>query len=631
MLHLNRAVNSLRGFGSWYNASLRLLSDLVECAADTKDADKEFRPSSLEFYVGMAKKASFSLYWSLDLKGWSADARDGPPLHLLWLCEKKGLNAPLEALAHLLASTIAREHNEPAAVATLQEGSKDSVHLTLWRSAESVETTSAKADEKSIASALGIGRGENQPPFCHLVFVGPAGGAIPLAKRFHRILFLTNDPDVTMVPRQAKNFRAILKPEVFKSPRTKLPHYCAIIPTVIACPAKTKPGDEHADLGLSRAAKAWWSAGGIRTEPITDQEELNTSPHKRLHRDLCRLTLDLDKIAERWANRKPGEVPLLTRREDLNGRSAARWARAVTNRQVGLALSGGGASSYHLVPLIEQLAEKRVPIDVVSGVSGGALLGAYFCAHGRAGLDLAVENGPQFTWYALAAILDSRVIQYKVDYDLDAVRVEDLDVRFVAITTALRDNARPHGDAVVGGTLGQAVRLSGSAPIEFGRTMTGSTRFTDGASATIVPARVLRDYGADIVFACNSIPGPSSGNPLSGLHSKAWLPLRGVVHFLTRYTGLGRFVDAWVAAAYLVQQSSRVVQEDASEYAEPAAGPVPLVDSVRFWAAAELADPHRAVGSRGLTKGMHGHRSAGERFWDRWTQCKMSPRLRETR
>lgn len=629
-MHHNRAINSLRGFGSWYNASLRLLSDLVDCADKVDDAAKEFRPQSLKAFVPQANAASFSLFWSLDLAHWPKEIRKGPPLHLVWLCERNGLNAPLEALAHVLARAIADEHGEPAAVATTLDGHKDKVNLTLWRGKRFVKKSSATADHGSIENELGVGIRKGKAPFCHLIFVRPPDGTVPLAKRFHRIVLVTDDPDVRKVPRQIGNLRAILKPEVFKDPEA-LPYYCAIVPTVVAPAGRPKSTSAHDDSALRRVANAVWSTGRLETEPVADDFEASKpDPYRRLRRDVCRLSLDLDDIAARWTKRKSAKPPVLIKPEDTEGgAAAARWARAVTNRQVGLALSGGGASSYHLVPLIEELVANNVPIDVVGGVSGGALLGAYFCARRQDGLDLAIKHGPQFTWYALASVIDSRAIQYKVDYDLGAVRVEDLTTRFVAITTALSDDARPQGKAVVAGTVGEAVRLSGSAPIEFGRTMSGKTRFTDGASATLIPARVLRDYGADIVFACNSIPGPSTGNPLSGMRSKLWLPLRAATGFLTRYTILGRFVDAWIAAAYLVEQSSRQVEEDASEYAEPKAQPTPLIDSVRFWAAKELAGPRRSGGARARIKSEPGDVTAGDRFLRRWEESKKSPRLRE--
>src|SRR5271169_6472905 len=57
------AVNAIRGFGTFRNASLRLLSDLVEY-----DGAAKIEPDGLGLLVKLAKAASFSLYHSLDLK-----------------------------------------------------------------------------------------------------------------------------------------------------------------------------------------------------------------------------------------------------------------------------------------------------------------------------------------------------------------------------------------------------------------------------------------------------------------------------------------------------------------------------------------------------------------------------------
>jgi predicted acylesterase/phospholipase RssA len=576
MIRSNGVVNALRGFGSFYHASFRLLEDIVDDSPEW-----QLHPYSLKSLVEKARAKSFSLYWSLDIAHWPHFLRNGPPLHLIWLCERAGMGAPLETLAHILARSIARQHTEPAAVATV---AGDAVYLVAWDPGgkqRKLGRVRAKKDAKLIEKRLGIDGPDGKRPFCHLIVIRPPDGRIPegLRKSFHRIVAVTDDTDVRNLPAKIGKIGDVLTDAVFKD-SAPLPHYCALIPTVIVPPETGAPKARSEEERMWRAAAALYGSGPFETRTIAagSSDPPERDGYWRLSRDTCRLPLDLDAVAEHPDVTSSPELDLV----------GERWARAVTNRQVGLALSGGGACLYRLVPLIYELLDRDIPIDVVGGVSGGAILGAYFCARGREGIEQAIDEGPNINWYGLAAMVDSRALQFKIDFDLDAARIEDLPTRFIAITTALYDDRRPQGQAVVRGTVGEAVRVSGSAPIQFGRTIKGTTRYTDGANAVMIPARALRDYGADFVFACNAIPGPATGNPFAGL-SAAWRPLEKATSFLIRYTELGRFIDAWISTAFLIEQASREVEEDASEYAEVSVAPAPLSDGIRFWAARELA------------------------------------------
>src|SRR5207237_4758273 len=126
-------------------------------------------------------------------------------------------------------------------------------------------------------------------------------------------------------------------------------------------------------------------------------------------RDLCRVRLDLPALSERWDNPARGRAGFAATELRAAASSIERWARAVTNRQVGVALSGGGAVNALLVPLLQRIA-KRVPIDVVSGVSGGSLLGAFLCKDNPGGLATYRREGLWFQIGLMLAVLDSAAI-----------------------------------------------------------------------------------------------------------------------------------------------------------------------------------------------------------------------------
>src|SRR5262249_21784913 len=152
------------------------------------------------------------------------------------------------------------------------------------------------------------------------------------------------------------------------------------------------------------------ATGGFRVRSLDGGRTgaRGTRARWRLRRDLCRVRLDARVLAaapwpEVWQRHRA---------------TAERWARAVTNRRVGVALSGGGACAYRTLPLLRALAAAGVPLDVVSGVSGGALMGAYLCAGGVAGLARAERRGRRFLLTMLGAIVWSGCMERVLDGDL---------------------------------------------------------------------------------------------------------------------------------------------------------------------------------------------------------------------
>ena len=159
---------------------------------------------------------------------------------------------------------------------------------------------------------------------------------------------------------------------------------------------------------------------------------------KQLARNACRLDLSPRHLSRAWRQRAP-----TAQLDEPLRRTLSHWVRALANRQVGVAICGGGALCYRLVPLLRRLHES-IPIDVVSGVSGGALLGAYYAARGLDGLERYVAAGTRFQLALLRALIGSNAIRDLVDRDLARTRLEELEVRFAGLATALpRAAARP--------------------------------------------------------------------------------------------------------------------------------------------------------------------------------------------
>jgi hypothetical protein len=182
-------------------------------------------------------------------------------------------------------------------------------------------------------------------------------------------------------------------------------------------------------------------------------------------------------------------------------------------------------------------------------------------------------------------VFHSACIEWLLDYDLDGARIEDLDVRLVPLATALEDRkppAPPRPYVLTEGTLGEAVRASGSLPGFVAPTDKGATRYTDGSISSPLPARVLKDFGADVIFACNSVPGPDRRNPLDQL------PF-GLGGLLYRRTPLGRLIDVWVSGAFFLKQASSEAAHDADRLVQAADQRAPLIEVVCFICAKDIA------------------------------------------
>jgi predicted acylesterase/phospholipase RssA len=212
-----------------------------------------------------------------------------------------------------------------------------------------------------------------------------------------------------------------------------------------------------------------------------------------------RLRLDLRRVA---AEPQPDVAALPV--ETQSG--LRRWARAVTDRRVGVALGGGGAWGYAHVALLRAMVERGVPIDVVSGASFGSVVGAYFCAGGVDGLDRFMDRILATQLAIQAGMVTLATMEWLIDHDLDGARLEDLEVPLLPASTDLGTGAQR---VVARGTVGFGVRASGSFPGMFAATRVRGARYVDGALSSNVPDDVLAPEGATLTVASNIIAEPA--------------------------------------------------------------------------------------------------------------------------
>jgi predicted acylesterase/phospholipase RssA len=193
--------------------------------------------------------------------------------------------------------------------------------------------------------------------------------------------------------------------------------------------------------------------------------------------------------------------------------SIARIARAVTDRRVGVALSGGGAWSFAHLALLEAMHQERIPIDMVSGASGGSLVAAYYCCRGRQGLQMLRDAAGRIDVAVVAAALcTTRALGWAVDVDLESRRLRDLDVPFYPIVADLDAGAEfvPRRGAL---RVGDCVRASSTLVPLTSTTRFEGRRCADGVFVNNTGERVLAEEGADLIVASDVVQTPSNAKP----------------------------------------------------------------------------------------------------------------------
>jgi hypothetical protein len=223
--------------------------------------------------------------------------------------------------------------------------------------------------------------------------------------------------------------------------------------------------------------------------------------------------------------------------------SFRRWGRGITERVVGVALGGGGAWGFAEVALIRGMLERGIPVDVLSGTSFGAAVGAFYSGMGLAGMDLMLKQGHLFPWVMAASVINSSAISRYVDRLLGPQRLERVEIPFFPVGTNVSESQIY---VRLRGTLGEGVRASGIMPGLLSPDFTDDhCRVVDGAFINSVPASVLITQRANLTVAGNVLSAPPSQKDTGPL-----LPGK-LGWFLHGLNPLGRLSDAVRASLIL--------------------------------------------------------------------------------
>lgn len=194
--------------------------------------------------------------------------------------------------------------------------------------------------------------------------------------------------------------------------------------------------------------------------------------------------------------------------ETLAEARESRLSRVLCRRQVGVALGGGGSWGYAHVAFLRALDDLKVPVDLVSGSSFGALTGAFYCTRGIEGLAELCARGGEMDQVITRSMISSQAISTWIDQTLrqpdgTPYRIEELEVGYVPVCTDLNnDMTWP----VVEGTVGYGARLSSAMPPTITPVIEGNSRYIDGGFRANVPVDILVASGMGLRFSSNIVP-----------------------------------------------------------------------------------------------------------------------------
>lgn len=175
--------------------------------------------------------------------------------------------------------------------------------------------------------------------------------------------------------------------------------------------------------------------------------------------------------------------------------------------KIGLALGAGAARGWAHIGIIKALESAGIKIDVVSGCSIGAYVGAAY-ASGK--LDELQEWSNSLTeWqvfrllgvgFKRGGIASGEKVFEKLKNDFCAPTFADMNIPFAAVATDLYS-----GKEVVfnSGEIGPAIQASCAIPALFAPVYHNGKWLVDGAVVNPVPVNQCRQLGADFVIAVN--------------------------------------------------------------------------------------------------------------------------------
>ena len=181
-----------------------------------------------------------------------------------------------------------------------------------------------------------------------------------------------------------------------------------------------------------------------------------------------------------------------------------------TRQKIGLTLSGGSALGLAHIGVLKALEEEGIPIDMISGTSMGALIGAWYAKEGNSAILEEIASG--IDWKREAHLVDLNLgllwkgfihgqkVKSLLTHLIGDIEFRDLRIPFAAVAT----DAQSMEEIVLSeGSVIEAIRASISLPAIFTPARWHGRLLIDGGVVNPMPVDVVRKMGAEKVIASN--------------------------------------------------------------------------------------------------------------------------------
>ncbi|XP_017085314.1 neuropathy target esterase sws isoform X2 [Drosophila eugracilis] len=277
----------------------------------------------------------------------------------------------------------------------------------------------------------------------------------------------------------------------------------------------------------------------------------------------------------------------------------SRLARWLTGNSIGLVLGGGGARGAAHIGMLKAIQEAGIPIDMVGGVSIGALMGALWCSERN--ITTVTQKAREWSkkmtkWflqlldltYPITSMFSGREFNKTIHDTFGDVSIEDLWIPYFTLTTDITASChRIHTNGHLWRYCRASMSIAGVFP-PFCDYRDGHL-LLDGCYTNNVPADVMHNLGAAHIIAIDvgsqdDTDLTNYGDDLSGwwLLYKKWNPFTSPVK-------VPDLPDIQSRLAYVscVRQLEEVKNSDYCEYIRP---PIDKYKTLAFGSFDEIRD-----------------------------------------
>lgn len=187
----------------------------------------------------------------------------------------------------------------------------------------------------------------------------------------------------------------------------------------------------------------------------------------------------------------------------------------ISSPKIALVLGGGGARGFAHIGVIKALEENGIRPNLIVGTSSGAMVGAIYASGKRPNeLEQIALNMDDTALLDITAskqgIIEGQALANFINQQVGHKPLEQLPITFVSVATQMHTGV---ATAFQTGDTGQAVRASASVPNVFippRIPASGGQKYIDGGRSALLPSRIAKEFGADIIIAVDIMADSSS-------------------------------------------------------------------------------------------------------------------------